>query len=357
MSKKLPSTSPGRACEAPSWKYPDGCKGTKSGYARHLRVGEPPCDECKTATYEENRERGKRKRREQGIMPHPDLRSMPPGRACEAPSAKYPDGRKGSDAGYQRHRAVGEPPCEECLAAAREYNRKRLTRKRRAKGIGPKPNTRGMTWGHACEAEPSAKGTSAGASRHRRKGEPVCKECKQAETDKMMAWFHANPDKYEVSKAQAQERRSNWTEERRAEEAERYRKWSDANPDIKRAIHKRYRDKHPERVQESYRRKSIKRRGAGALTTTGDAYVARLSVIARDGADCFYCGERPGEHLDHVRALARGGKDILENLRWVCADCNQRKHAIDLDVWVARRLADGKPVTERAKALAKSLRK
>lgn len=36
---------------------------------------------------------------------------------CEEPTARYPQGRIGTDAGYQAHRGVNEQACEQCQAA------------------------------------------------------------------------------------------------------------------------------------------------------------------------------------------------------------------------------------------------
>lgn len=43
------------------------------------------------------------------------------GRYCERPTPEYPEGRKGTLAGYGAHKNHGEEPCEECLSASREY--------------------------------------------------------------------------------------------------------------------------------------------------------------------------------------------------------------------------------------------
>lgn len=40
--------------------------------------------------------------------------------ACEVPSPSYPEGRTGTDAGYQAHRKAGEEPCIECCRAHEE---------------------------------------------------------------------------------------------------------------------------------------------------------------------------------------------------------------------------------------------
>jgi 5-methylcytosine-specific restriction protein A len=44
---------------------------------------------------------------------------------------------------------------------------------------------------------------------------------------------------------------------------------------------------------------------------------------------CWYCGKQTNPcrdfAVDHVIALAQGGKDELENMRPACRTCNQRK--------------------------------
>jgi 5-methylcytosine-specific restriction endonuclease McrA len=44
------------------------------------------------------------------------------------------------------------------------------------------------------------------------------------------------------------------------------------------------------------------------------------------GNKCWMCGG-PFEHVDHVKPLAKGGRDHLANLRPSCRKCNQRKSA------------------------------
>lgn len=53
-------------------------------------------------------------------------------------------------------------------------------------------------------------------------------------------------------------------------------------------------------------------------------------VFVRDNGYCQYCGADllisratlGGAQVDHVRAVANGGEDELENLRLACALCN-----------------------------------
>lgn len=73
--------------------------GTTGGYARHQRLGETPCDECRFARAEWQRfyRAGGRKPRKVA--------------AC------------GTIAGYKRHHANGDEPCEPCREANRQRSR------------------------------------------------------------------------------------------------------------------------------------------------------------------------------------------------------------------------------------------
>lgn len=57
----------------------------------------------------------------------------------------------------------------------------------------------------------------------------------------------------------------------------------------------------------------------------------RYAVLKRDCFRCVICGRSPATHLglvlhvDHIDAVARGGKTIFENLRSLCEDCNLGK--------------------------------
>ncbi|MGW5639615.1 HNH endonuclease [Streptomyces sp. NPDC003832] len=59
----------------------------------------------------------------------------------------------------------------------------------------------------------------------------------------------------------------------------------------------------------------------------------REDVFRHWGAGCIYCGAL-AEHLDHVRPLAGGGRDVFRNVVPACADCNLSKGAKSLADWV-----------------------
>ncbi|MCF3174768.1 HNH endonuclease [Streptomyces sioyaensis] len=58
----------------------------------------------------------------------------------------------------------------------------------------------------------------------------------------------------------------------------------------------------------------------------------RAEVFARWGGQCAYC-DAPAEHLDHIKPIARGGRDVLSNVIPACAPCNLSKSNLTLAQW------------------------
>ncbi len=84
-----------------SRRNPNPC-GTNYGQLRHIRRGEPICDECRAAHNAYDRER----RRRNGAVP----------------MDQYGIGEvHGTYAAYYRHRRAGEPACDLCLKGASIY--------------------------------------------------------------------------------------------------------------------------------------------------------------------------------------------------------------------------------------------
>lgn len=68
----------------------------------------------------------------------------------------------------------------------------------------------------------------------------------------------------------------------------------------------------------------------------------RFEVFKRDAFTCQYCGGHPPAvilHVDHIKALAAGGADDIDNMVTACSECNLGKGATDLTV-VPQSLAD-----------------
>ncbi len=61
----------------------------------------------------------------------------------------------------------------------------------------------------------------------------------------------------------------------------------------------------------------------------------RYKVLCRDRFRCQICGRSPAKdigveiHVDHIVAWSKGGKNIEQNLRVLCFDCNLGKGAKD----------------------------
>lgn len=61
----------------------------------------------------------------------------------------------------------------------------------------------------------------------------------------------------------------------------------------------------------------------------------RFEVFKRDGFMCCYCGAHPPEailEVDHIRAVANGGTNDIDNLVTSCFACNRGKSATPLEV-------------------------
>ena len=65
-----------------------------------------------------------------------------------------------------------------------------------------------------------------------------------------------------------------------------------------------------------------------------------IAFLQREyGGICPYCN-RPIAvgHIDHVIPVCSGGTNDMNNLVWVCKDCNQRKHDMGLIQFMLYRL-------------------
>lgn len=59
----------------------------------------------------------------------------------------------------------------------------------------------------------------------------------------------------------------------------------------------------------------------------------RFEIFKRDQFTCQYCGGHPPAiilQIDHIKALAEGGTDDMDNLLTACSECNLGKGARDL---------------------------
>ena len=77
---------------------------------------------------------------------------------------------------------------------------------------------------------------------------------------------------------------------------------------------------------------SIKVNEHDLLSRTSWRRLQRI-VKKRDSAICQICGTySPKGHVDHIKPLASGGTDALDNLQWTCGPCNLSKGVSDPEV-------------------------
>jgi hypothetical protein len=80
----------------------------------------------------------------------------------------------------------------------------------------------------------------------------------------------------------------------------------------------------------------------------------RFEVFKRDAFACQYCGAHPPGvllHIDHIRAVAEGGGNDIDNLVTACEPCNLGKGARALSVVPQTLAAKAAAVAEREEQL------
>ena len=139
-------------------------------------------------------------------------------------------------------------------------------------------------------------GTFAGYRRHGRRNEESCADCRAANAARQSEYYSANQEKiYQINRA-----------------------WAKRNSD----------------KVKSYARRGTAKRKALKLSNGHKAYTED-DVIKLHGYTCHICLRKIdptiprhlslGLHFDHVIALAKGGRDSIENIKPSHAACNIRK--------------------------------
>lgn len=107
-------------CEKKTSKFPNGRTGTEAGERAHRYAKEEPCEACLEA-----RNRTSKLRRIEKTLTEPWRQPYTMERACDERTSRFPQGKRGTTAGFITHKRMNDEPCSECLKAERENNRKR----------------------------------------------------------------------------------------------------------------------------------------------------------------------------------------------------------------------------------------
>lgn len=184
-----------------------------------------------------------------------------------------------------------------------------------------------------------------------------CKECRKEYARKYHAdnrdaararkklWEKSNPDKARaIKRHKAQRRRKNNPGKVKALEKEKRIRQREKDPSgyrkKKRDRESRNRAKNPDRAKAKDIAKTARRRSRKQGAMGGHTRAEISDLFARQSGRCAACNAKltisrgpKQRNLDHVQPLAAGGSNSVENLQWLCADCNNKKGAMDPYEW------------------------
>ena len=75
------------------------------------------------------------------------------------------------------------------------------------------------------------------------------------------------------------------------------------------------------------RRRNARRKANGIFV------ISKKELLKLSQQPCFYCGSKECLTVDHVIAIARGGRDSIGNLVSACKSCNSRKRDLTIMEW------------------------
>jgi 5-methylcytosine-specific restriction endonuclease McrA len=126
-----------------------------------------------------------------------------------------------------------------------------------------------------------------------------------------------------------------WYLKNRLRNAAIQKAWASVNQDKRRAACRRFSIKHPEQVKAKNMRRRVKIAATASNNKFVEHFIKRLRSLI--SVPCYYCGRKISgrkAHIDHIRAVSRGGNHAVENLCASCPSCNLSKNAKSLSEWV-----------------------
>jgi hypothetical protein len=191
----------------------------------------------------------------------------------------------------------------------------------------------------------------------KRKGSPdghrgQCKACRAAKNSEYCRrWKEKDIDRYKAAVKRSNdnfaEKKKAWVEANREKLVAYTQKWRKANPEKYEAMmetskgkfakyRKEWKRANPDLVRAQVHVRRARKIGNGG-EHTGEQ-LAELFESQKCRCANPYCRidlRAVKKELDHKEPLALGGSSAIENLQWLCAPCNRRKHAKPMDGWLA----------------------
>lgn len=103
--------------------------------------------------------------------------------------------------------------------------------------------------------------------------------------------------------------------------------WYKNSPDGRRKHYLTFKEKHPERIVARNRNQRARKQHAEGKHTPQD--VTALLISQRKKCIICECPISKAYHVDHIIALANGGRNDKSNIQLLCPTCNMRKGASD----------------------------
>jgi 5-methylcytosine-specific restriction endonuclease McrA len=104
-------------------------------------------------------------------------------------------------------------------------------------------------------------------------------------------------------------------------------RWRNANKERISSYDRQRAKLNPEIRATKYRNRVARKQSAGGRHTAGD--VKNLFTLQRGRCGACRKSIRDKYHVDHVKALSKGGTNGVENLQLLCPTCNLKKGAKD----------------------------
>ena len=166
--------------------------------------------------------------------------------------------------------------------------------------------------------------------------EKYCKACRLTKSLNEFYWHRAKAIPYAVCKGCHLDRMKQWKTVHRVQESQRAMRWRREHPERALAIQRKYQQsgerllyarKHRENNRDKYMLYENTRRAREKFKSTG--FSLKQWEMLKEIYDnrCAYCGKKSRKlSLDHVVALANGGRHSADNIVPTCLTCNVRKN-------------------------------
>jgi 5-methylcytosine-specific restriction endonuclease McrA len=142
-------------------------------------------------------------------------------------------------------------------------------------------------------------------------------------------WRQDNPDRkrendsryYQENREKALEQGAERYQRNRERHLELSTRWRKNNPERRKQIKAKWYQNNKEIAFQQGRRRRARLRGAPTVPYTVEQLRGRWAYY---GHKCWVCSE-PATEIDHVKPIAKGGAEMLCNLRPICRSCNASK--------------------------------